>query len=382
MIPFLFSRRILLLWPALGLLVGCGPAADDASVFRIGEYASLTGETASFGQSSHQGTRMAVDEINAAGGVLGRQLKLITEDDRSTAGEPANVVRKLISRDKVVAVLGEVASSRSLEAAPICQQARIPMISPASTNPKVTETGDFIFRICFIDPFQGAVMSKFALGTLQATKAAVLTDVKNDYSVGLSRFFKEHFTANGGTIVSEQSCSAGDTDFKAQLTAIKATAPDVLFVPVYYNECALIALQARDLGITAPLLGGDGWDSPKLLEIGGKAVEGGYFSNHYSVEDQSPAVQEFIRKYKDRHGGEQPDAMAALGYDSARILADALQRAGGADPDKLRDAIAATRDFPGVTGRITLDANRNASKPAVVLQVRDGAFRYVETVAP
>ena len=385
----LFALRLLVSAAALaGLVTGCKPqgsgassASATAAEIVVGEFASLTGGTASFGQSSHKGTQLAVEEINKAGGVLGKQIKLITEDDRSTAGEPANVVKKLISKDGAVAILGEVASSRSLEAAPICQQAKIPMISPASTNPKVTEAGDHVFRICFIDPFQGAVMAKFALNTLKAKKAAIITDAKQDYSVGLTQFFRENFTKGGGQIVAEQSFSSGDKDFKAQLTTIKAAAPDVLFVPAYYTEAALIALQARELGLNVPNIGGDGWDSPKYVEIGGKAVEGHYFSNHYSAEDQSPAVQDFISRFKARYN-EVPDAMAALGYDSAKILSDALARAGTTESAKLRAAIATTKDFKGVTGLITLDAQRNASKSAVVLQVKEGAFRYVETVNP
>lgn len=361
---------------------GCKKAgnAANSNEIPIGEFASLTGGTASFGQSSHKGTAMAVEEINAAGGVLGKPLKLYTEDDQSKAGEAATVVRKLISRQGVVAVLGEVASSRSLEAAPICQSNKIPMISPASTNPKVTEVGDYIFRVCFIDPFQGTVVAKYALSR-GWKRVALLTDVKQDYSVGLSQFFKENFTKNGGTIVSEQSYSSGDKDFKAQLTSIKSANPDAIVVSGYYTEAGLIASQARQLGITVPLLGGDGWDSPSLVEVAGKAIDGSYFSNHFSVEDPSPVIQDFVKKYKAKYN-EVPDAMAALGYDSAKILADAITRAGTTDSAKLRDAIAATKDFQAVTGKISLDAQRNATKPAVILTIEDGKFKYVETVTP
>jgi branched-chain amino acid transport system substrate-binding protein len=363
-------------------LSSCKKAGEAASSdeIPIGEFASLTGGTASFGQSSHKGTMMAIDEINAAGGLLGKKLKLFTEDDQSKAGEAATVVRKLISRQKVVAILGEVASSRSLEAAPICQSSQIPMISPSSTNPKVTEVGDYIFRICFIDPFQGTVISKFALNR-GWKKVAVLTDVKQDYSVGLSHFFKEHFAQNGGTIVSQQDYSSGDKDFAAQLTSIKAGNPDAIVASGYYTEAGLIASQARQLGITVPLLGGDGWDSPSLVEVAGKAIEGSFFSNHYSGEDPSPVIQDFITRYKAKYK-EEPDAMAALGYDSAMILADAIKRAGTTEPAKLRDAIAATKDYPAVTGKITLDDKRNATKSAVMLTIKDGKFRFVETVNP
>ncbi|MEI6071504.1 MAG: ABC transporter substrate-binding protein [Verrucomicrobiae bacterium] len=355
-------------------------SAAAAGPILIGEYASLTGASASFGQSSHKGTALAVEEINAGGGVLGRPLQLITEDDQSQAGQPATIVRKLISQDKVVAILGEVASSKSLEAAPICQQEKIPMITPASTNPKVTEVGDHIFRICFIDPFQGTVMSKFAREN-GWKKVAVLTDVKQDYSVGLAECFIRDFQAGGGEIVREQKFSTGDKDFKPQLTSIKAARPDAVFVPGYYAEVSLIAKQARLLGIKVPLLGGDGWVGDSLLKVAGKALDGSFFSSHFSEDDSAPKVRNFVGKFQEKYGG-VPDDMAALGYDSAMILADAMRRAGTTDAAALRDAIAATSGHDGVTGKITLDARRNASKPAVILTIGDGGFRFVKKVEP
>lgn len=384
----MISKRHLLItaaWAGPLLLFGLtackkpGGGADATEIV-IGEVAALTGGTATFGTSSNAGTKMAIDEINAAGGLLGKKLRLVTEDDQSKKGEAGIVAKKLISRDKVVAMLGEVASSMSLEMAPICQKAGIPMISPASTNPKVTEEGDYIFRVCFIDPFQGTVMGKFAISR-GWNKVAILTDSKSDYSVGLTQFFKEYFTKNGGTITSEHSYSAGDKDFKAQLTALKAGQPDAIFASGYYNEASLIASQARELGITVPLLGGDGWDSPSLVQVAGQAIEGCFFSNHFSTEDESPKIQEFVKKYQGLYGT-IPDAMAALGYDSAMILAEAIKRAGTTEGKALRDAIAATKDFDGITGKITLDANRNANKPAVILTIKDGKFRFVETLAP
>ena len=354
------------------------PAQDEIPV---GEFASLTGGSASFGQSSHKGTALAIEEINATGGVLGRKLKLITEDDQSVAGQPATIVRKLIAQDKVVAVLGEVASSKSLEAAPICQQNKIPMISPASTNPKVTEVGDYIFRVCFIDPFQGTVMAKFAQSK-GWKKVAVLTDVKQDYSVGLAEFFTKGVIAAGGTIVKEQKYSTGDKDFRAQLTSIKAAKPEAIFVPGYYAEVALIGKQARLLGIKAPLLGGDGWVGDSLLKVAGTSLDGSFFSCHFSADDKGEAVQGFVKKFKAKYAGETPDDMAALGYDSAMILADAMKRAGTTEGAKLRDAIAATKDHKGITGNITLDEKRNASKSAVILSIGGGGFKFEQTVAP
>ncbi len=369
--------RPLLLAGALFLPIVLPTSAQDIP---IGEFASLTGGAASFGQSSHKGTELAIEEINASGGVLGKKLRLITEDDQSQAGQPATIVRKLISQDKVVAILGEVASSRSLEAAPICQQNKIPMITPASTNPKVTEVGDYIFRICFIDPFQGTVMSKFAQSK-GWKKIAVLTDVKQDYSVGLSEFFIKDFTASGGQIVKEQKFSSGDKDFKPQLTSLKAARPDAIFIPGYYAEVALIAKQARLLGIKVPLLGGDGWVGDSLLKVAGNSLDGCYLSCHFSADDKSPKTTEFVAKYQAKYG-EIPDDMAALGYDSAMILAEAIKRAGTTEPQQLRDAIAATKDHAGITGTITLDAARNASKPAVILTIDKGGFQFVETVKP
>lgn len=359
---------------------GSKPAAGDT--IKVGEFASLTGKEATFGQSSHKGTLLAIEELNAAGGVLGKKFELITEDTQSKQGESASVVRKLVSRDKVIAVLGEVASGRSLEAAPICQNAKVPMISPSSTNPKVTEVGDFVFRVCFIDPFQGTVMALFAKNTLKAKNVAVLTDAAAPYSVGLATFFKEKFVADGGKIAVEQKFSSGDKDFKAQLTAIKAANPDAIFAPCYYTEAGLITQQARQLGINLPIFGGDGWEAPELLTIGGKAMDGTYYSTHYSPEDKAEMVATFVKKFKARWNNEVPDAMAALGYDSALVLADAIKRAGGTDGQKLRDALAATKDFVGVTGKTTLDAKRNATKPAVIIEVKDGKFVYKETVNP
>jgi len=253
------------------------------------------------------------------------------------------------------------------------------MISPASTNPKVTEVGDYVFRTCFIDPFQGAVMARFAKEELGAKKVAILFDFKQDYSVGLADFFRKTFLAQGGQIVADERYTSGDIEFRAQLTTIRAASPDAVFVPGYYTELGLIAKQARELGLNVPLLGGDGWDSAKTLEIGGKAVEGYYFSNHYAADSTSPKVQGFVGAYKAKYG-EVPDAMAALGYDMTGILADAIVRAGTTEAPKLRDAIAATKDYDGVTGKITIDAQRNAQKDAVVLKIEDGQFKFYRSV--
>jgi branched-chain amino acid transport system substrate-binding protein len=242
--------------------------------------------------------------------------------------------------------------------------------------------GDYIFRVCFIDPFQGTVMAKFAKDTLKVKQVALLYDVAAPYSVGLAKYYREKFSSDGGTIITEKSFNSGDKDFKPQLTAIKAANPQAIFVPCYYTEAALIVVQARQLGINVPIFGGDGWEAPELLTIGGAAMEGTFYSTHYSAEDAAPAVQSFVAKFKAKNNNEVPDAMAALGYDSVYVLADAIKRAGGTESTKLRDALAATKDFEGVTGKTTIDANRNATKGAVIITIKDGKFKYVQTITP
>lgn len=357
-----------------------GLAVHAQEEIKVGVYASLTGGQASFGISQTNAIQMGAEEINKAGGVLGKPLKLVVDDDRSTPGESATIVRKLIANDKVVAILGEFASSRSLEGGPICQESKIPMVSPGSTNPKVTEIGDYIFRTCFMDSFQGTVMARFALSK-GYKKAAVLVDEKQDYSKGLAFYFKEYFSKNGGQIVKEQSYSGGDKDFRAQLTSIKSSKPDVIFLPGYYNEVALIAKQARQFGLKVPMMGGDGWEGDALLKVAGNSLDGCYFSTHFSADNQDPAVQAFIQNYKAKFGA-VPDCQAALGYDTVRILAQAIAKAGNSSPAAIRNAIAGIKDFPGVTGKITIDENRNASKSAVVLTIGEGRFKFVENVEP
>lgn len=358
----------------------CGGGGGPNEIL-IGEFGSLTGTTATFGQSTHNGISLAVEEANGAGGVLGKRIKLLTEDDQSKPEEAATAVTKLITRDRVKAIIGEVASSRSLAAAPICQDNKVPMVSPGSTNPAVTQKGDYIFRVCYIDPFQGDVLAKFALISLGLKRVAILKDVKNDYSIGLAQFFEETFRGLGGEIVATQAYSEGDTDFKAQLTALKAANPEAVFIPGYYTEAALIVKQARELNMTMPLLGGDGWDSLKLLEIGGEALNGTFYSTHYASDDTNAVVRNFVTRYQARYR-QMPDAMGALGYDATLILFDAITRAGSTDGAAIRDALAATRDYMGVTGRISIDENRNARKSAVIMAIQDGKVQYKETIQP
>lgn len=358
---------------------GGGEAGDE---ILVGEYGSLTGGEATFGQSTHNGILLALDEINAAGGVAGRKIKVLTEDDQSKQEEAANAVTKLISQNNVVAILGEVASSNSLAAAPICQANKVPMITPSSTNPEVTKKGDYIFRVCYIDPYQGSALAQFVRNDLKMTRAAILRDVKSDYSMGLSQFFKEKFVQLGGKIVADQSYSKGDSDFKAQLTSVNAAKPQVIFVPGYYTEIGQIAIQARDLGMKQPFVGGDGWESPRLLEIGGKALEGSFYSNHYHADDPAPAVRSFVEKYRERYG-DKPDSLAALGYDSMNVLAEAMKRASKIEGPAIRDEIAKTNGFQGVTGTITLGEDRNpVNKKLVVLEIKNGQLVLRATIDP
>lgn len=365
------------------LMTGCWSSDKPSNEIVIGHFASMTGAEATFGQSTDNGIQLAVEEINEAGGIHGKKIHLITYDDKGDAREAGSAVTRLVTRDEVTAVLGEVASGLSLAGAPICQEYGVPMVSPSSTNPKVTEVGDMIFRVCFIDPFQGWVCAKFAREHegLEAERAAILTDQVSPYSVGLQEEFERAFVAAGGAVVSKQSYQAGDQDFSAQLTAIRGSRPDVIFVPGYYTDVGNIALQARKLGITAPLLGGDGWDSSKLGEIAGDALDGSFYSNHYTHQDPSPRVQDFIRKYSARHG-QTPDGLAALGYDAAHILFEAVQRAPSLSGEDIAAELAKTSDFEGVTGRISIDADRNAVKPAVILEMKNGTPTYVTTIQP
>ena len=390
---------------AAALSSGCASKGGNggADEIVIGEYGSLTGNDATFGQSTKAGVEIALQELAAqkGGKIGGLAVRSVVEDDQGKAEEAATVVQKLINQDQVVCVIGEVASSRSLAAAPICQSAGVPMISPSSTNPKVTQAGDYIFRMCFLDDFQGETMAKFARVNLGLKKVAILKDVKSDYSIGLAQYFTAAFTQAGGTIVTEQAYTAGDQDFSAQLTAMKAKNPEAIFIPGYYTEVGLIARKARELGINVPLLGGDGWESEKLIEIGGDAMNGAYYSNHWALDKPDTTLQAFLQKYKTKFNSE-PDAIAGLAYDAAGVLFSCMEKLAATDPAsfaalgsskagtperkaacaKLRDLIAATAAYPGVTGNITLDANRNASKPAVVIEVKGGKKVYNTSMTP
>ncbi len=365
---------------------GGGSAGSDstanspADALVIGEYGSITGKEATFGKSTDEGIQLAKDEQNKAGGVRGKQIAIALEDDQSDSPKAETAVTRLIDTKHVLAILGEVASGSSLAAAPVCQKSGVPMISPSSTKPAVTEKGDYIFRVCFIDPFQAAVVARWALDGVKAKRVAIFTDNASPYSKGFSDNFETAFVKMGGQVVAKQSYNGGDKDFKGALTNIQQSHPDAIVVPGYYSDAGSIAKQARDLGITVPLLGGDGWDSQALFDTGGDAVNGCFFSDHMAVDDPNPAVKRFVDTYTARFG-HKPDALAALGYDAAKLLFDAMGRAKSLERRDIRDAIAATKDFPGVTGKITIDANRNASKPAIVIGIKNKQFVKVAEIA-
>jgi branched-chain amino acid transport system substrate-binding protein len=360
-------------------------AAGGDGPIVIGQVATITGDQATFGTSADNGVKLAIEEANAAGGVRGRKLTLKTYDAAGKPEEAATAATRLATEDKAVLMIGELASGRSLAMAPIADTNKVPMISPASTNPKVTKDGDrtrpFVFRVCFIDPMQGTVMARFVRDNLKLGKVAILRDVGSDYSVGLADYFTRQFTSAGGQIVADVSFKAGDQDFKAQLTAIKAKNPELVYVPAYYTDVALIGRQARELGMKMPMAGGDGWDSAKLYEIAQGALDGSYFSNHYTHENPAPVVQEFVKRYQAAFGG-VPDAFAALGYDAGRVAVDALKRAPDLSGPAAAQAIADTKGFAGVTGSITFDADHNPIKSAVIIGIENNAPKYVATVAP
>ena len=366
-----------------GLSLSCRPKpGEDNSTIKIGFFGDLSGPTYNYGQSALNGTLMAADEINLAGGINGRKLDIVIEDDKGSPEASARITGKLIGTQKVVAIIGAGASGNSLAAAPSAQSAHVPLISPSSTNPAVTLAGDYVFRACFIDAFQGDVMARFTANTLKAKTAAIMLDFNSPYSLGLSQFFELSFAKLDGKIVAKQSYSQGDADYRGQLSAIKAAQPDVIYIPGYYGDVALIARQARQLGITQPLLGGDGWDAPEVWELGRDALNACYITNHYSVDTPSQTIQTFVENYRRRYGNLTPDAHAALAYDALRFLVDAMRKAGTTDGAKLRDALASTRNFVGVTGLISMDKDRNAVKPAVILKLQDGSYIYQETIYP
>lgn len=383
-----FRSMLVAILAVVALVVaGCGGGASSSNEIRIGGNFELTGSVANLGKQTVNGINLAFKQANESGGVLGKQIKLITADNKSEASESTNAATKLITQDKVVALLGPVASSSVIASLQVATDNKVPVITATGTNERVTTTENgttkrYGFRACFIDPFQGTVMANFASKSLNAKKAAIYVDNSSDYAKGLAKSFEQTFTNNGGTIVGLESYLQKDTDFKSTLTKIKAMNVDVIFVPGYYEEVGRIIRQGRELGITVPIIGGDGWDDPKIVEIAGKdAINNTYFSNHYSPEDKDPLAVKFAEAYKKEYG-QEPSAFAALGYDAALMLIDAIKRAGTTDPDKIRDALEQTKDLKVVSGVITLDAMHNPIKSAVVIEFKDGKQIFKEKIAP
>jgi branched-chain amino acid transport system substrate-binding protein len=353
---------------------------QDPLAARLGLFIPLTGSQASFGIDALNGARLAVDEINEQGGVLDRPVNLIVKDTESRTELVASIVGELIDTEKVVALIGEITTDRTLAAAPLAQERGIPLITPSATNEKITAAGNYVFRACYTDAFQAAIMTKFAR-SLDVEKVAMLFDGENPYGASLSNAFKVDFVKQGGSIVAEQTYRAGDVDYATQLNAIKQKNPDIVFLPSYFAEAAVIIKQARQLAIDVPFLGTDGWDSSELLKFAGQAVNNCYFASHFSSERLSDRAKPFSEAYRAKFQA-APPPLAALTYDAVWLLADALRRGDGNTSSALRDALAETKDFPGVTGTFTFDQDRNPKKPGIILRIQDGKFNYLETVEP
>jgi branched-chain amino acid transport system substrate-binding protein len=370
----------------IGVLTGCGGA--DSNKIKIGLLNEMTGGNATLGTSSANGAKLAFKEANANGGVLGKQIEAVVADNKSEPAEAANAMTKLISQDRVVAVTGTFSSSNAIAAASVAEAAKVPYLASGATNPKVTvdeKTGkvnDYVFRVCFIDPFQGTVAANFAVDSLKLKKAVMLIDNSSDYSKGLGDFFRKAYIAKDGEILGEEAYLQKDQDFKTILTKIKGLNAEVIYVPGYYEEVGKIAKQARELGIEAVIIGGDGWDSPKLAEIAGSAaLNNTYFTNHYSVESNDPKAKSFVDAYTKEYG-QKPDALAVLGYDAARVLIDAITRANSIDPNKIREALADTKNFDAISGETTLNETHDAVKNAVVIEMKDGKQTFKTSVKP
>ena len=368
------------------MLTGCGGA--DSKTIKIGLLNEMTGGNATFGTSAANGAKLAFKEANAKGGVLGKQIEAVIADNKSEPSESANAMTKLATQDKVVAVTGVFSSSNAIAASSVAESTKVPFLAVGATNPKVTvdeksgKVKQSTFRVCFIDPFQGTVGANFVLNNLHVKKAAILVDNSSDYSKGLATFFKDALVKGGGSVLAEEAYLQKDQDFKSILTKVKALNVEVIYVPGYYEEVGKIVRQAREMGITVPMIGGDGWDSPKLIELGTPAaLNNTFFTNHYSVDDQSPASKAFVDAYKNEYG-QTPDALAVLGYDAANLLLDAIIRANSTDRAKIQEMLAATKDFPAITGATTMNASHDAVKSAVIIEMKDGKQVYKATVKP
>ncbi|MFJ7753213.1 ABC transporter substrate-binding protein [Peribacillus muralis] len=377
-----------------GVLAGCGDSTTSSSsggssnsgdTIKIGANLELSGGTASFGQSAADGLKLAIDEINKEG-INGKKLEIVKVDNKSDAAEATSGSIKLVSQDKVVAVVGSATSTNTLAQVQVAQDNKVPLITPTATNPDITnkagKVNDYVFRTCFIDPFQGTVAANFASDEVGAKTAAIYVDSASDYSKGLAAAFKEAFTAKGGKIVAEEAYVTKDTDFRSTLTRIKSAKPEFVFLPGYYEEVGLILKQARENGIDLPFMGGDGWDSPKVVEIAGAdALKNTYITNHYSPEDEDAKIQDFVAAYKKEYN-KTPDAFAALGYDTGYYLADAIKRSGDASPEKIRQALEDVKDLQLVSGTLNLDKNHDPIKSATILEYVDGKQTFKTKINP
>ena len=368
------------LFPALVAVV-----PSHAKEIMIGLITPLSGDVKTYGESVRNSFLIAVEEANAKGGVAGMKITYVIQDDKNDATEAANVANLLVNQHRVKAIVGAVTSKATIPVSDIIQAAKIPTLTPTATNPKVTvadgKRKEYMFRACYTDSFQGTVMAKFARGTLNATAAAVLYDASNDYSKGIAEVFRDAFVRMGGRVTAYESYGKDDVDFSALLTKVKAAKPDVLFLPDYYNKVGLIAKQAKETGFQGALIGPDGWDSPELVKVAGDAIEGGYFSNHYSPEDTRPEVGNWVKKYKEKFR-QTPDALGTLAYDATNMLLEAIRKANSADPGKIRDALASLSGFEGVTGKFTMDEHGDPIKSAVIIQIKDGKQKFLQVVNP
>ncbi len=381
------KKRKIIIWLMVcllfSLLISCNNqnSSDSEKVIKIGIIMPLTGSVAQFGQSGKKGLDLLQEETNNNGGILGKKVQFVYEDDEGKASSSANVALKLINDENVVAIVGPLTSTCAISVSAIAQQNKIPMVTGTATNPKVTQAGDYIFRTCFIDPFQGTVVAKFATTRLKAKTATMLYNNGDDYSKGLADAFKAAFTKDGGKVVEEETYSTSDKDFNAQLTKLKTQNADVMFLPDYYSTVGVIAQEARALGINSTFLGGDGWDSSKLYDIGGTAVNGAYFSDHYSPDDTALAVVNFVNAFKNKYKGETPDAMAALNYDAGKILLTAIKNAGNTNADNIKNALA-KMNTNVVSGTVKINSDRNAIKSAVIIKAENGKNTFVEKLNP
>ena len=375
---------------SVGMLAACsgGTSGSGGYVIKIGANLELSGNVASYGQSVLEGINLAVEEINASGGINGKKIEIVDMDNKSDSSEAVNVATRLISQDKVIAIIGSATTGNTASQIKIANENKVIVLTPSGTSPTLTVNKDgsvneYIFRTSYIDPFQGTVAANFALKELGVKTAAVYIDSASDYSKGLAEAFIKDFEAGGGKIVAQESYMQNDTDFRSTLTRIQSANPEFVFIPGYYGDVGLIIDQAREIGIDVPLMGADGWDSPKLVELAGAdALNNTYITNHYSSGDPDKTIQDFVKKFQDKYNGKSPDAFNALGYDSVYLLADAIKRAGSLDSKKIKDALASTKDLQLVTGKVTINETHDPIKSATILEYKDGEQVFRAKVDP